>query len=101
MNTPREEKQIFHFLLPDSGMANYSDKTVKQRYPDDFKALDSWRKEFTKSFAPHEIADVQRISGKVEALWNTFRQQLKAERQKTADNYPVWPAENTAQVRSS
>ncbi|EPF6111673.1 class I SAM-dependent DNA methyltransferase [Enterobacter cloacae] len=101
MNTPREEKQIFHFLLPDSGMANYSDKTVKQRYPDDFKALDSWRKEFTKSFALHEIADVQRISGKVEALWNTFRQQLKAERQKTADNYPVWPAENTAHVRSS
>ncbi|ECC9831004.1 class I SAM-dependent DNA methyltransferase [Salmonella enterica subsp. enterica] len=101
MNIPREEKQIFHFLLPDSGMANYSDKTVKQRYPDDFKALDSWRKEFTKSFAPHEIADVQRISGKVEALWNTFRQQLKAERQKTADNYPVWPAENTNQARSS
>ncbi|MEF4073637.1 class I SAM-dependent DNA methyltransferase [Escherichia coli] len=101
MNTPREEKQIFHFLLPDSGMANYSDKTVKQRYPDDFKALDSWRKEFTKSFAPHEIADVQRISGKVEALWNTFRQQLKAERQKTADNYPVWPAENSEQTRSS
>ncbi|EHW4465687.1 class I SAM-dependent DNA methyltransferase [Salmonella enterica subsp. enterica serovar Kottbus] len=101
MNTPREEKQIFHFLLPDSGMANYSDKTVKQRYPDNFKALDSWRKEFTKSFAPHEIADVQRISGKVEALWNTFRQQLKAERQKTADNYPVWPAENTNQARSS
>lgn len=101
MNTPREEKQIFQFLLPDSGMANYSDKTVKQRYPDDFKALDSWRKEFTKSFAPHEIADVQRISGKVEALWNTFRQQLKAERQKTADNYPVWPAENTNQARSS
>ena len=101
MNTPREEKQIFHFLLPDSGMANYSDKTVKQRYPDDFKALDSWRKEFTKSFEAHEIADVQRISGKVEALWNTFRQQLKAERQKTADNYPVWPAENTTQARSS
>lgn len=38
MNTPREETQIFHFLLPDGGMANYSDKTVKQRYPDDFKA---------------------------------------------------------------
>ncbi|WP_331696449.1 class I SAM-dependent DNA methyltransferase [Klebsiella pneumoniae] len=101
MNIPREDKQIFHFLLPDSGMANYSDKTIKQRYPDDFKAMDSWRKEFTKSFAPDEIVDVKRISGKVEALWNTFRQQLKAERQKTADNYPVWPAENTAQVRSS
>jgi len=101
MNTPREETQIFHFLLPDGGMANYSDKTVKQRYPDDFKALDSWRKEFIKSFAGHEIADVQRISEKVEALWNTYRQQLKAERLKTADSYPVWPAENSEQTRSS
>ncbi|EFM6014454.1 TPA: class I SAM-dependent DNA methyltransferase [Escherichia coli] len=101
MNTPREETQIFHFLLPDGGMANYSDKTVKQRYPDDFKALDSWRKEFIKSFAGHEIGDVQRISEKVEALWNTYRQQLKAERLKTADSYPVWPAENSEQTRSS
>ncbi|KAE9685609.1 hypothetical protein GP718_12185 [Escherichia coli] len=101
MNTPREETQIFHFLLPDGGMANYSDKTVKQRYPDDFKVLDSWRKEFIKSFAGHEIADVQRISEKVEALWNTYRQQLKAERLKTADSYPVWPAENSEQTRSS
>lgn len=101
MNTPREETQIFHFLLPDGGMANYSDKTVKQRYPDDFKALDSWRKEFIKSFAGHEIADVQRISEKVEVLWNTYRQQLKAERLKTADSYPVWPAENSEQTRSS
>ncbi|KEK94604.1 class I SAM-dependent DNA methyltransferase [Escherichia coli] len=101
MNTPREETQIFHFLLPDGGMANYSDKTVKQRYPDDFKALDSWRKEFIKSFAGHEIADVQRISEKVEALWNTYRQQLKAERLTTADSYPVWPAENSEQTRSS
>lgn len=101
MNTPLEETQIFHFLLPDGGMANYSDKTVKQRYPDDFKALDSWRKEFIKSFAGHEIADVQRISEKVEALWNTYRQQLKAERLKTADSYPVWPAENSEQTRSS
>lgn len=101
MNTPREETQIFHFLLPDGGMANYSDKTVKQRYPDDFKALDSWRKEFIKSFAGHEIADVQRISEKVEALWNTYRQQLKVERLKTADSYPVWPADNSEQTRSS
>ncbi|WP_089551879.1 class I SAM-dependent DNA methyltransferase [Escherichia coli] len=101
MNTPREETQIFHFLLPDGGMANYSDKTVKQCYPDDFKALDSWRKEFIKSFAGHEIADVQRISEKVEALWNTYRQQLKAERLKTADSYPVWPAENSEQTLSS
>ncbi|MCI1896821.1 MAG: class I SAM-dependent DNA methyltransferase [Enterobacter sp.] len=101
MNTPREEKQIFHFLLPDSGMANYSDKTVKQRYPDDYKLLDSWRKAFTVSFEPHEINDLQRISGKVEALWNAYRQQLKAEREATADGYAVWPLPADAQLHSS
>ncbi|MBE9966526.1 class I SAM-dependent DNA methyltransferase [Citrobacter freundii] len=101
MNTPRDEKQIFHFLLPDSGMANYSDKTVKQRYPDDYKLLDAWRKAFTASFEPHEINDLQRISGKVETLWNAYRQQLKAEREATADGYAVWPLPADAQLHSS
>ncbi|MBP1130436.1 type II restriction/modification system DNA methylase subunit YeeA [Serratia sp. PL17] len=101
MNTPREEKQIFHFLLPDGGMANYSDKTVKQRYLDAYKLLDAWRKGFTASFEPHEINDLQRISGKVEALWNAYRQQLKAEREATADGYAVWPLPADAQLHSS
>lgn len=101
MITPRDEKQIFHFLLPDSGMANYSDKTVKQRYPDDYKLLDAWRKAFTASFEPHEINDLQRISGKVETLWNAYRQQLKAEREATADGYAVWPLPADAQLHSS
>ena len=56
---------------------------------------------FIKSFAPHEIADVQRIGGKGGSTLEHLRQQLKAERLKTADSYPVWPAENTAQTRSS
>lgn len=101
MNTPRDEKQIFHFLLPDGGMANYSDKTVKQRYPDEYKLLDVWRKAFTASFEPHEINDLQRISGKVEELWNAYRQQLKAEREATADGYAVWPLPADAQWHSS
>lgn len=101
MNTPRDEKQVFHFLLPDSGMANYSDKTVKQRYPDDYKLLDAWRKAFTASFEPHEINDLQRISSKVETLWSAYRQQLKAEREATADGYAVWPLPAEAQLHSS
>ncbi|EFM21234.1 class I SAM-dependent DNA methyltransferase [Pantoea sp. aB] len=101
MNTPRDEKQIFHFLLPDGGMANYSDKTVKQRYPDEYKLLDAWRKGFTASFEPHEINDLQRISSKLEALWSAYRQQLKAEREATADGYAVWPLPSDAQLHSS
>ncbi|MGN5146161.1 hypothetical protein [Aeromonas veronii] len=101
MNEPRAEKQIFHFLLPDSGMASYSDKTVKARYPDDFKALDSWRKAFTASFSEAERTDLARISAKVEALWHDYRQQLKREREQTCDSHPVWPAASQAQSLSS
>lgn len=101
MKTPRADKQVFHFLLPDAGMASYSDKTVKARYPAAFKALDGWRKAFTASFSPSEITDLQRISAKVEALWQAYRQQLKAERHQTADSYPVWPNPSTAQVHAS
>lgn len=101
MKTPRADKQVFHFLLPDAGMASYSDKTVKARYPAAFKALDTWRKAFTASLSPSEITDLQRISAKVEALWQAYRQQLNAERRQTADSYPVWPNPSTAQVHAS
>jgi type II restriction/modification system DNA methylase subunit YeeA len=101
MREARQDKQIFHFLLPDAGMASYSDKTVKARYPAAFKALDTWRKAFTASLNPSEITDLQRISAKVEALWQEYRQQLKAERHQTADSYPVWPNPSTAKVHAS
>lgn len=101
MSEARQDKQIFHFLLPDAGMASYSDKTVKARYPAAFKALDTWRKAFTASLSPSEITDLQRISAKVEALWQAYRQQLNAERHQTADSYPVWPNPSTAQVHAS
>ncbi len=101
MNKPRDEKQIFHFLLPDSGMANYTDRTVKARYPDQFKKLDTWRRAFTASFEKHELIDLQRISHKIETLWHEYRQQLRGEREKTSDQYPVWPVEPSAQSHSS
>ena len=34
--SPRKPDEIWHFLLPDPGMANYTDKAAKALYPDDF-----------------------------------------------------------------
>lgn len=101
MQTARQPQQIFHFLLPDTAMASYTDKTVKARYPAQFKQLDEWRKAFTASMNLSEIADLRRISQKVEQLWQDYRQQLKAERAKTADSYSVWPAANNSQIHAS
>lgn len=101
MSEPRAPGQVFHFLLPDLAMANYSDKTVKARYPDDIKALDGWRKGFCASITADEQVTLERISAKVDKLWQAHRQQLTHERAQTCDSHPVWPAPSTAQPLSS
>ncbi|MFM4903159.1 Eco57I restriction-modification methylase domain-containing protein [Aeromonas hydrophila] len=101
MSEPRSPGQVFHFLLPDLAMANYSDKTVKARYPDDIKALDGWRKGFCASITADEQVTLERISAKVDKLWQAHRQQLTHERAQTCDSHPVWPAPSTAQPLSS
>lgn len=101
MSEPRSPGQVFHFLLPDLAMANYSDKTVKARYPDDIKALDGWRKGFCASITADEQVTLERISAKVDKLWQSHRQQLTHERAQTCDSHPVWPAPSTAQPLSS
>lgn len=101
MSEPRVPGQVFHFLLPDLAMASYSDKTVKARYPDDIKALDGWRKAFCASITADEQVALDRISAKVDELWQAHRQQLMHERAQTCDSHPVWPAPSTAQPLSS
>lgn len=101
MSEPRAPGQVFHFLLPDLAMASYSDKTVKARYPDDIKALDGWRKAFCASITADEQVALDRISAKVDKLWQAHRQQLAHERSQTGDSHPVWPAPSTAQPLSS
>lgn len=101
MSEPRSPGQVFHFLLPDLGMASYSDKTVKARYPDDIKALDSWRKGFCASITADEQVALDRISAKVDKLWQAHRQQLMQELAQTCDSHPVWPAPSAAQPLSS
>ena len=65
----RGKDEIFHFLLPDPGMANYTDKVAKTLYPADFERLKAWRKDWTKPLEHHEIARLQQLSDKIDALW--------------------------------
>ncbi|MEY8252959.1 MAG: hypothetical protein RPR91_11295, partial [Colwellia sp.] len=90
LGTPRTDGDIWHFLLPDSGMANYSDKVVKKRYPDQIAAINTWRKDFTKSFDKNEIARLQVLSSKVDELWDEHVNQLRTLRLKTTDPYKIF-----------
>jgi hypothetical protein len=87
----RKADEIWHFLLPDPGMADYADKDAKKLYPDDFERLKKWRKSFNAPLAHHEVARLQQLSAKVEELWAEHTSALARDRARTEDGLDVWP----------
>ena len=94
MNESLSEGHVWHFLLPDNGMAKYDDKTIKERYPEAIKAFKEWRKEFTKKFDKEEIARLQRLSFSIDALWQEHAKELADLRASTTDRYAIYGYED-------
>jgi hypothetical protein len=95
LNVQRPERaadEIYHFLLPDPGMAKYTDKTAKSLYPDDFDRLVKWRKELCRPFEDHEISRLQQLSARIDELWAEHTEWLGRDRARTEDDLTVWPA---------
>ncbi len=88
---PRRADEIWHFLLPDPGMADYGDKVAKQLYPEDFARLKAWRRDFIKPLEPNEIARLQQLSKQIDSLWDEHTKGIARDRKRTEDNLYVWP----------
>jgi hypothetical protein len=88
---PRKSDEIWHFLLPDPGMADYNDKLAKKLYPDDFARLNFWRKEFIKPLEANEITRLQQLSKQIAALWEEHITAMSRDRDRTEDPLSVWP----------
>ena len=81
---------VYHFLLPDDGMANYRDKAAKRLEAANFDRIKAWHKAFFQPFQEEEIAELETLSNKVDALWALHAEQLARDRQQTEDALPVW-----------
>jgi hypothetical protein len=88
---PRQPDEIWHFLLPDPGMADYTDKTAKALYKDEFDHLKAWRRAMLKPLEPHELARLQQLSTRVQELWHEHTKALARDRNRTEDQLTVWP----------
>ena len=86
----RPGKSVYHFFLPDKGMANYQDRVVKQMAGDEIKAMNSWRKDFTRSFQKGEIEQLEQLSSAADRLWEHHTRELRDIRQRTTDPLPVF-----------
>ena len=81
---------VYHFLLPDPGMADYRNKAAKQYEPGNFERIKAWRKEFCQPFNPDEIAELQALSVRIDELWALHTEQLAQDRRETEDTLSVW-----------
>ena len=92
----RQPNEVYHFLLPDPGMAEYTDKVAKQLYPADFDRLKRWRKEFTLPLEDHEVRRLQQLSEAIDSLWVQHAKLMAADRIRTEDPLTLWPGSSDA-----
>lgn len=95
---PRQGDEIWHFLLPDPGMADYTDKEAKKLYPEDFERLKVWRRAFCAPLGAHEVARLQQLSAKAQDLWDEHTKALARDRARTEDPVDVWPHRGVKQT---
>ncbi|MGB6015302.1 MAG: hypothetical protein WBG32_11285, partial [Nodosilinea sp.] len=84
-------KAIFHFLLGDPGMANYTDKVIKDMEPEAIRTIKDWQSGFAKAELTPEQADYAvRLSQRIHELWVSYAQELAQIRERTTDPLTVW-----------
>jgi hypothetical protein len=83
--------RIFHWLLPDSGMAAFdNDRVIKELAPDHVKAIKEWRKKFTAKITTQEMANLQALSDRADELWAQVVRDRQALIEHTRESVPVW-----------
>ena len=82
---------IWHFLLPDLGMASASDKVLKTLEPAHMERFKKWRAAFNVPLTQDEITRAKRLSQQVALLWQQHAQELAKIRALTSDELHVWP----------
>ena len=95
-NPVRPVGTVYHFLLPDSGMAGYGDKFVQGLEPEKTRAIREWRKQFCKPFSEKDIETLETLSDTIDQLWALHTEQLAHGRESTRDTVRVWGSESTA-----
>ena len=89
----RPGNSVYHFLLPDPGMANYQDKVVRQIASTEMNTTKNWRRDFLRAFSKGQIKQLVELSDAVDRLWERHIGQLRTIRKQTASPLAVFGQE--------
>ena len=65
----KPKKQVYHFLMGDPGMVDYTDKVIKGLAPEEIKALRKWNREFIRPYEKGDLETLLNISAIIDKLW--------------------------------
>jgi len=76
LGTKRQPGQIYHFLVPDGGMAPFDDdKVIAGLEPENVKRIKAWRKTLGQAFTAMDVQRLERICDRIDALWDAHLKQ--------------------------
>jgi len=94
----RQDDEIYHFFIPDVGMAGFDkDRVIKGLLPDEVKKIKDWRKPFTQEFTDAQIRTLKRLSNKVDELFESHLKDRERLLKATDDTIAVWPETGKAE----
>ena len=88
--TVRDPQTIYHFLLPDTGMADYTDRVIKSMATENIDKIKTWKRSFMAPFAPEDALLLERLSSGIDSLWKAHTRELRELRSATTDNLPIF-----------
>ncbi|MGD0127855.1 MAG: hypothetical protein ABSF46_21025, partial [Terriglobia bacterium] len=94
LGTERAPGQVWHFLVPDKGMADYTDAAVRQMAPAEIRKIADWRRDFLARFEPGDVRAVERLSAAVDALWKKHTEDIRFLRRQTSPVFPIFGHED-------
>ena len=97
----RPPETVYHFLLPDPGMADYRNKAARQLESERFERIAAWRRSFCQPFEEDAIAELEVLSDRIDELWALHAEQIARDRIATEDTLPVWGGLDEPRRRTS
>lgn len=82
---------VYHWLVPDAGMADYSHKNIKRYCQAELAQISAWRKEFMLPFNAEETELLLQLSAAADTLWERHLQDMAELNARTTDELTVWP----------
>lgn len=83
-------KQVYHFLMGDPGMADYTDRVIRSLAADKIKKIKDWKRKFISPYNDEEIQILLRLSAVIDDLWSKQVELRKTVNEQTADALTIY-----------